>query len=149
MTALLLEMFLIWSRAVCELPLVNDGPETHHSRFLIHHFVDVQLWLKNYGHLKSSRPLADKTKVVGKEGVVYMWICWEANVIKCNFCFPFYTLSMQLHSQTSLFENVYELWQVSYSPKYTLQPLFIYIILCIISSIIQREIFAIIIVCDL
>ena len=82
--------------------------------------------LENYGHLKSTRPIAHKSEVVGHDvGVVYVWV-WcmcgcgiRVGVLEsgcdnvCNAFISFSLLFTQPHSQTPCFENMRYGWWVS------------------------------------
>ena len=84
-----------------------------------------------YGHLKSTKPVTCKSKVVKQNvGVVYLWVWQEVGVVYLwvwcicgcgkvqNVCF-FLSLIYTTTFPDITFWKAYDLWLVSYSPRYT------------------------------
>ena len=115
-TAFLLEMFLFWFRTVCELWLVSYGPKFalwSLSNALFSCIFQVQL--KNYGHLKSTRPVACKS--CGRTGCrcgVHVWMYQEVGVAMQRRLLYLFTLHYTTMFPDSTFWNHvrYDWWAI-------------------------------------
>ena len=64
-----------------------------YGHFQIHQLCIFQVQLKKYGYLKSTRPVACKSEVVGRDvGVAHAWVCQEEGETVYELFAFFFTL---------------------------------------------------------
>ena len=66
----------------------------------------------NYGHLKSTRPVAHKLEVVEQDmGVVYVWVCQKLGMLMYKmFGFLFHSYLHNYIHTTHIFKHVNSNW---------------------------------------